>query len=82
MVWSDDFNRAVEGRDDLVVSDLAITEIVSALSRQLRRGSVTRERTHRVRQDIAAAVTFCPSDPSTGVGLLHSSITNREGDRT
>ena len=49
---SDDFNRTVEGRDDLVVSDLAITEVVSALSRQLRQGSVTRERIHRVLQDI------------------------------
>lgn len=30
---SDELNRTVEGRDDLLVSDLAVTEIVSALSR-------------------------------------------------
>ena len=35
---SDEFNRTVEGRDDLLVSDLAVTEVVSALSRRLRQG--------------------------------------------
>jgi predicted nucleic acid-binding protein len=40
---SDEFNRAVEGRDDLLVSDLAVTEVVSALSRRLREGALTRE---------------------------------------
>lgn len=49
---SDVFNRMVEGRDDLVVSDLVITEVVSALSRQLRQGSVTQERIRRVVDDI------------------------------
>jgi len=49
---SDDFNERVEGRDDLVVSDLVITEVASALSRQLRQGSVTQERIRRVLHDI------------------------------
>jgi uncharacterized protein len=49
---SDDFNRTVEGRDDLVVSDLVITEVASALSRRLRQGSVTHERIRRVLHDI------------------------------
>lgn len=40
---SDEFNRTVEGRDDVLVSDLAVTEVVSALSRRLREGAVTRE---------------------------------------
>lgn len=40
---SDEFNRAVEGRVDLLVSDLAVTEIVSALSRRLREGGLARE---------------------------------------
>lgn len=38
---SDEFNRAVEGRDDLLVSDLAATEVVSALARRLREGVLT-----------------------------------------
>ena len=33
---SADLTRVVEGRDDLLVSDLAVTEIVSALSRRVR----------------------------------------------
>jgi predicted nucleic acid-binding protein len=39
---SEEFNRTVEGRVDLVVSDLAVTEIVSALSRHLRQGALPR----------------------------------------
>jgi hypothetical protein len=40
---SDDFNALIEGRDDVLVSDLAVTEFVSALSRRLRQGTVTRD---------------------------------------
>ena len=40
---SDDFNDVVEGRDDLLVSDLAVTEIVSALARRLRQGAFARD---------------------------------------
>ena len=49
---SDHFNQTVQGRDDLLVSDLAITEVVSALSRLLRQGSVTHERIRRVQHDV------------------------------
>jgi predicted nucleic acid-binding protein len=49
---SDDFNRAVEGRDDLLVSDLVVTESVSALARRLHRGGLTREIVRRVHQAI------------------------------
>jgi len=49
---SDALNRTVEGRDDLLVSDLAVTEAVSALSRRLRQGAVTREITRRVQHAI------------------------------
>jgi uncharacterized protein len=38
---SDDLNRLLLGRLDAVVSDLAVTEIVSSLSRRRREGSVT-----------------------------------------
>jgi predicted nucleic acid-binding protein len=37
---SDRLNRAVEGRRDLLVSDLSITEIVSSLSRRRREGAL------------------------------------------
>jgi predicted nucleic acid-binding protein len=49
---SDEFNRTVEGRVDLLVSDLAVTEVVSALSRRLRHGEVTREVARRVQHAI------------------------------
>lgn len=42
----------VEGREDLLVSDLAVTEVASALSRRLRQGAVTREVARRVQRDI------------------------------
>ena len=49
---SDEFNRTVEGRIDLLVSDLAVTEVVSALSRRLRQGALTREEARRVQHAI------------------------------
>lgn len=49
---SDEFNRLVEGRDDLVVSDLAVTEIVSALARRLREGALAAEIARRVQRAI------------------------------
>lgn len=37
---SDALNRSIAGRSDLVVSDLAVTEIVSSLSRRTREGEL------------------------------------------
>lgn len=51
---SDEFNGVVEGRDDLLVSDLALTEIVSAAARRLREGSLTREAVRRLQHAILA----------------------------
>jgi predicted nucleic acid-binding protein len=51
---SDEFNRTVEGRDDLLVSDLAVSEVVSALSRRLRQGGLTRDVARRVQHAIVA----------------------------
>ena len=42
----------MEGRDDLLVSDLAVTEIVSAVARRLRQGALTREAARRLQQAI------------------------------
>jgi predicted nucleic acid-binding protein len=49
---SDEFNRAVEGRDDLLVADLAVTEIVSALARRVREGALARDAARRVQRAI------------------------------
>jgi predicted nucleic acid-binding protein len=42
----------VEGRDDVLVSDLAVTEIVSAIARRLHQGSLSREVARRLQQTI------------------------------
>jgi hypothetical protein len=39
---NDEFNEMVVGRDDVLVSDLAVTEILSAVARRLHQGSLTR----------------------------------------
>ena len=42
----------MEGRDDVLVSDLAVTEIVSAVARRFRQGSLTREAARRLQHAI------------------------------
>ena len=42
----------MEGRDDVLVSDLTVTEIVSAVARRLRQGSIARETARRLRHAI------------------------------
>lgn len=49
---SDAFNAVVEGRHDLLVSELTVTEVVSAVSRRMRQGAVTREVARRVQRAI------------------------------
>ena len=49
---SDEFNAVVEGRDDVLVSDLAVTEIIAAVARRLRQGSFTREAARRLQHVI------------------------------
>jgi predicted nucleic acid-binding protein len=45
---SDEFNRAVEGRDDCLVADLVVTEVISGLSRRVREGALTQAVASRV----------------------------------
>jgi predicted nucleic acid-binding protein len=45
---SDAFNRIVERRDDVLVSDLVVTEAVSALAHRLRQGVLTPQSASRV----------------------------------
>jgi predicted nucleic acid-binding protein len=49
---SDAFNDLVEGRGDLLVSDLTVTEIVSALARRVRQGHLGRDAARRVQHAI------------------------------
>ena len=57
---SDEFNRAVEGRDDLLVSDLAVTEVVSALARRVRQRAVTSDVARRVQRAIVGRIDDGP----------------------
>jgi predicted nucleic acid-binding protein len=49
---SDELNTVMEGRDDVLVSDLAVTEIVSAVARRLRQGSLTQDVARRLQHAI------------------------------
>ena len=49
---SAEFNESMEGRDDVFVSDLVVTEIVSAVARRLYQGSLSRETARRLQHAI------------------------------
>lgn len=49
---SAEFNKIMEGRDDVFVSDLVVTEIVSAVARRLYQGSLSRETARRLQHAI------------------------------
>jgi predicted nucleic acid-binding protein len=54
---SDELNRLLAGRDDVLVSDLGLTEVVSALARRVREGALqvgTAARVHRRLLAVAA----------------------------
>lgn len=57
---SADFMRLVQERDDLLVSDLGVTEIASALSRRVRHGGVTAEQALRMHREVIESVTGPP----------------------
>lgn len=48
------FNSVVEGRQDVLVSELTVTEVVSALARRVRQGTVPRALARRVQHAIVA----------------------------
>jgi predicted nucleic acid-binding protein len=67
--------RAVEGRDDLIVSSLAITEIVSVLARRVRQ--------HTLRSDAARGVyetVLTSLDAAPYVRVELSSETHRRAE--
>ena len=51
---SDELNTRLMGRHDLVVSDLAITEVVSSLARRNREGAVTADEVRRAHRTMLA----------------------------
>ena len=53
---SDALDSAVQGRRDLIISDLAITEIVSALSRRRREGTLSLSSCARVHRKLLADI--------------------------
>ncbi len=53
---SDALDAAIRGRSDLIVSDLAITEIVSAISRRRREGSLPSLSVLRLHRKILADI--------------------------
>ena len=53
---SSELNEVLAGRDDLIVSDLTVTEIVSALARRSRAGALPREAIRRVQHAIASRI--------------------------
>ena len=69
-------DRALENRRDLVLSDLAITETISALCRRHREGTVDDESKHRLRR---AIVTEFESNLFLHVSL--ASPVHREAER-
>lgn len=52
--------RLVDGRNDLVVSDLAVTESASALARRVREGAITAETARRVYRAIVQSLDAAP----------------------
>lgn len=57
---SNDLDRALEGRDDLLASDLTVTEIVSALARRVRDGELSPEQARVVHRSLVAGLDTGP----------------------
>ena len=53
---SDALNRMLDGRSDVILSDLAITEVASALARRTREGALPPAAAQRAHRKILAAV--------------------------
>ena len=49
---SDEFNALVEARTDVIVSELTVTEMVSALARRSREGALRPEAVRRIQQSV------------------------------
>jgi uncharacterized protein len=57
---SAEFTRVVKGREDLLVSDLAVTEIASGLARRVRQGVATAEKALGAHRAIIESLAGAP----------------------
>ncbi len=73
---SSELNAAIAGRDDVMVSDLAVTEVASALGRRVREAALSRGVARRVYRGILATIG---EGAFRRVELLES--THREAER-
>ena len=56
---SDALNEALVGREDVVLSDLALTETASALGRRAREGRLEAAESRRLHREATKLATFC-----------------------
>jgi len=56
---SDALNEALFGREDVVLSDLALTETASALGRRVREGLLARAESRRLHREAARLAASC-----------------------
>lgn len=56
---SDTLNRSLLGAEDVIVSDLALTEMASALGRRTREGLVTAAEARRLLREATGLATSC-----------------------
>ena len=56
---SDALNAAMRGAKDVVLSDLALTEMTSALGRRRREGALTADEAQRLYREAAKLATVC-----------------------
>lgn len=56
---SDALNDALEGAGDVVVSDLALTEMASALGRRMREGRISAAEARRLQREAAKLAGLC-----------------------
>ncbi|HXH84970.1 MAG TPA: type II toxin-antitoxin system VapC family toxin [Candidatus Tectomicrobia bacterium] len=68
---SADVTKAIGGREDLVLSDLALTEIASALSRRVRLGELTPEAARRTHRTVLDTLESAPYQRVEMTGDVH-----------
>jgi predicted nucleic acid-binding protein len=55
---SDELDAFLRGRDDLMISELCVTEVVSAASRRRREGTLSNEEVRRIAKAVLSDVQF------------------------
>jgi predicted nucleic acid-binding protein len=68
---SAEFTRVIQKRADLLVSDLAVTEIASALSRRMRHGMITADQALAVQREVIETLAGAPYEHVELTGEVH-----------